>query len=664
MADETIDIKINTIVDSAGGENSIAGIRKAIKALKSEALAVGESGAGFKQLTTRANELQDKLDDLKDSAKSLQGTGIEKLNSSFGLLKDSFANFDSDKLKTAFKGIGAAMNAIPIFLIIAGITKLLETFKVFEFITEAITKAIYAFTDALGLTNKAAEEKSKKLIENLQKEQKAVEARYDGEIAIAKATGKETGEIEEKKLKLVEASVASQVLSLQALQKEKGKLNDEEKKKYEELQVELIKASSERQAKELENEKAFREKLTSFRDLQTTIAEENAIAKMSDRQKEVYQITKKAQDQLEELDKKRVFNYQATGKQIEAQIAADALARKQIEETTAIETAKINKKYFVAKLSDTIKFNTDMTAADEEQAEKDIAILNKIEADKKEIKDKADAEALNASALAYSQEEKLYRDSLAKQKKLREEEFKQRVDDVNKYTQAIGAALQQVVGIFQAVSDLRKQELEQDTKERQAKLDADITNLETAKETELANTELTEEQKVAINNKYAQQEYELKLAEYTRSTELKKKAFEQDKKLKIAQTVIATITGAVAAFTGSLQSIPAPYGLIVGALSAAAVVAMGAIQVAQLNNQKFDAGSPPTPPKASVPSGGGVGPNNSLAAPEANLNKIGRNGQNGMNGNNSVEPVRAYVVSQDITSAQDKNAIIERRSSF
>lgn len=115
MADQTIDIKINTIVEDAGGENSIAGIRKSIKALKSEALAVGESGNGFKQLTTRANELQDKLDDLKDSAKSLQGTGIEKLNSSFGLLKDSFSNFDSDKLKTAFKGIGAAMNAIPIF---------------------------------------------------------------------------------------------------------------------------------------------------------------------------------------------------------------------------------------------------------------------------------------------------------------------------------------------------------------------------------------------------------------------------------------------------------------------------------------------------------------------------------------------------------------------
>ena len=47
-----------------------------------EALSVGESGKGFKQLQNAANDLQDKLDDLGDSAKALKGTGIEKLNAS------------------------------------------------------------------------------------------------------------------------------------------------------------------------------------------------------------------------------------------------------------------------------------------------------------------------------------------------------------------------------------------------------------------------------------------------------------------------------------------------------------------------------------------------------------------------------------------------------
>ena len=62
MTKKEIDIKINTIIKDSGGDNSIAGIRKSIKALKSEALSVGESGKGFKQLQNAANDLQDKLD--------------------------------------------------------------------------------------------------------------------------------------------------------------------------------------------------------------------------------------------------------------------------------------------------------------------------------------------------------------------------------------------------------------------------------------------------------------------------------------------------------------------------------------------------------------------------------------------------------------------------
>ena len=62
-------------------------------------------------------------------------------------------------------------------------------------------------------------------------------------------------------------------------------------------------------------------------------------------------------------------------------------------------------------------FNTDIQEADEEQAEKEKEQLKKIEADKKEIKDKADAEALNASVLAYKEEDKLFKDSIEGQKK-------------------------------------------------------------------------------------------------------------------------------------------------------------------------------------------------------------------------------------------------------
>ena len=204
--------------------------------------------------------------------------------------------------------------------------------------------------------------------------------------------------------------------------------------------------------------------------------------------------------------------------------------------------------------------------------------------------------------MAYKEEDKLYKDSIEGTKKTTEEEFKERINNVKLYTQAISTAIQEVVGIFQTVSDLRKQELEQDTKERQAKLDADLSALNDAKEQELAKVGLTEEQKAAINAKFAEQEYQLKLDEYNRSTDIKKRAFEQDKKLRIAQTIITTITGSVAALTSALASLQYPAGLILGLITATAVTAIGAAQVAAIQKQKFDAGTPPQPPKANIPS--------------------------------------------------------------
>ncbi len=661
------DIKINVKTE---GANSITNIKKEIKELRSQALAIGEGGAGFKELTRQANELQDSLDDLKDASKSLQGTGIEKLNASFGLLTDSFKNADFGKAKTAFTGLGTAMKAVPIFLLLEGINFILEKFEVFSKVTEFLTSLMYKFTDALGFTSKAAEEKTRTTVEGLDKEKKAVEERYDSEIKLAQAAGKEVNYLEQEKLTILEENTKKQIDTYRAIVAEKGKLNKEEQEKYDALQSELLKLSTDRMAKELEAEKKFQKEVYDYRNLQTTIAEDLAVAKMSDRQREIYLIKKKAQDRLKELDEKEVFNFQASGKQIEAQLKANAETRKQIEELAAIEVSKVNKKYAKEAVVINKAFNTQIVEDNEETHDRELAALIKIETDKKEAKAKADAEKLNLSAQAYSQEDKLQKDSLARQEAEAEAAFKKKVSNVNNYTQAIGSALNSIVGAFQAYSDLQRQNEEQDTKERQEALDTQLTALNATRDAELEKEGLTAEQKKAINYKFAMQEYELKLAEYNKNTEIKKKAFEQDKKLKIAQTVIATITGAVAAFTGSLQSIPAPYGLIVGALSAAAVTAMGAIQVAQISKQKFDAGSPPQAPTLAPPSTSGVGGDNQpgpQAGPDlyrinGDTNTGGGQGQRRAGGGN--EPIKAYVVSQEVTTSQNMNNVIERRSSF
>lgn len=233
----------------------------------------------------------------------------------------------------------------------------------------------------------------------------------------------------------------------------------------------------------------------------------------------------------------------------------------------------------------------------------------------------------------------------------------------------VTAGLTAINGMLSAVSQYQNQVAEENVKKNQESLDTQLTALSDTRDAELAKEGVTANQKIEINNKYAQQEYELKLAEYNKNTEIKKKAFEQDKKLKIAQTVISTITGAVAALTGMISAIPGPVGIVLGAVAAAAVVATGAIQIANINKQKFDAGSPPSAPKLQVPSSAGSDGVSPTAQQGPDLYSINGDSDQGLgNGKRtsqrSSEPIKAYVVSQEVTSSQDMNAVISRRSSF
>lgn len=657
------DIKINVKTEGAEESlNSIAGIKKGIKELRSQALAVGEGGKGFKQLTQQANELQDKLDDLKDSAKSLQGTGIEKLKSSFGLLTESFKNADFGKLKTALSGVGSAMKAIPIFLIIEGIMYLVENFeklsqgsgflaKALQFVGSIITKVTEGITwllDKLGLVNAELDKQSEAFTKSGEKTKGAIDkvnTAYDQQIAIMKANGKSTVELEVAKQDAIIATNRMLVQQALDLIKAGGKLDKAQEElalnaaasiKQAQVDKEVIIATAETASKEnrkKHNAEVAANKKKSDDDYAKVLATEQA--RLAD-------IENAAIDKEEKRIKDAKIKAQADA----IQSAKDMAAALEIIDNHSVES-KLN----------TLKVNYDLEVMAAKDNYAKLALLDaKYEEDKK----------------------KLVTDSEAAQKKIKddaakadEEQLKKKIGNINNYTQAIGSALTSVVGVFTAISDLQKQEAEQDTKERQDKLDIQLGALTEARDLELEKEGLTAEQKKAINYKYAMQEYELKLQEYNKNTEVKKKAFEQDKKLKIATTVINTITGAVGALTGFLSSgIPMPAAGILGALAAVAVVATGAIQVAAISKQKFDAGSPPAAPKLTLPStsdvgggdgGGGAQQGPSLyAAGQGDINT----GAGGPNGQKQGQPQKVYVVSQEVTSSQNMNAVIERRSSF
>ena len=700
------DIKINVKTD--GGEetlNTLSGIRKQIKDLKSQALEIGEGSKGFKELTQQANELQDKLDDLKDSSKSLQGTGIEKLQYSFGLLTDSFKNADFGKAKIAFQGLGSAMKAIPIFLIVEGIQYLIENFeelskgsgflgKAFRAIGDIIQYVIdlvYKFTDAIGLTNSAMDKQAESMVKNAEKAKTAIEDQtlaYDQQIAAAKASGKNAVDLEIAKQKYIIETNKALVEQTIAYVSQGGILTEEQKKLLTE-QLKSIKAAS--------------EKIQVIEAGVTKTNKDNTIKSAE----EIADLKIALED---DLRKKELLIQEKKFKENLKKAHGNAEALRLVHEQNNLAISNINAKYDKIE-ADRLKADLDAQEDEEEAASEYLANLDaQAAAAKQEVLDyeveqkkKAEAEKLNASLERYRDEikaeelknkrineaSKIFTDSIVggferlggNAGKLGSAIVQnlgnafQVINDKSASTiEKVSAGLNALGSILAAAAEYQNKVAEEKVKQNEEDTDNLLSNLEAQRDAELSNEQLTSEQKDAIQAKYAQKEYELKLLEYNRNTEVKKKAFEQDKKLRIAQAVISTITGVVSAVTGMIQAVPGPVGIVLGALAGAAVAAMGAIQVAQISKQKFDAGSPPQAPSLQPPSAAGAGGNveGSGSRQGPKLYGIGGGDYNtglasqegGGQGFRQAQPIKAYVVSQEVTSSQNMNATIERRSSF
>lgn len=128
------------------------------------------------------------------------------------------------------------------------------------------------------------------------------------------------------------------------------------------------------------------------------------------------------------------------------------------------------------------------------------------------------------------------------------------------------------------------------------------------------------------------------------------------KALRIAEATINTISGAIGAYMSAVTSIPAPYGIIVGAAQAASVTAAGIAQIAQMRKTKVGSSGASSAPSAivsapmvetSVPSVRSV----TSATEEERLNQMAKD-------------QRVYIVSSDIESALDDSRTRVEESSF
>lgn len=205
--------------------------------------------------------------------------------------------------------------------------------------------------------------------------------------------------------------------------------------------------------------------------------------------------------------------------------------------------------------------------------------------------------------------------------------------------------------------------------------------LDVQKDLELQNKELTEGEKAAIEAKYAKQKEELdksaaekelatqkelneakwkavkdtfetisNLAELFagQSKESQRKAFNVQKAVNIATATIDTYKAAMSAYASGAKFSP-----IFGAVAAAAAVTAGLINIKKISATKFDDGG-----GASSGGGGGMSAPQAPSIQAANFNVVGAGGANQL-AQLSSNPIKAYVVSGDVTSAQslDRNIV-------
>ena len=222
MAKEEIQVKIDAAVNSAEAAKSLGQLRKSLIEIQTLQEELGEtSGPQFDKLSQASSaasaklaETRDRIGDIQDKTRTLEGTGVERLTGSFGLLRESVMNLDFDKAKigaegllnaftpvvdgkliTGFAGIKGAVGGLmdgvkslgstflsvgkalltnPIFLlataitlIVIGVIKLMDSLGLLKPILDGI-KAVIGFivdgfkalTDWLGLTTNAQEEQA------------------------------------------------------------------------------------------------------------------------------------------------------------------------------------------------------------------------------------------------------------------------------------------------------------------------------------------------------------------------------------------------------------------------------------------------------------------------------------------------------------------------
>ena len=673
MATEVeIDAKINT----ANSAQTIKDLNKGLKELVSLQGQVASGSDQFKRLQKSITETEGKIGDLKDSFQTLRGSGVERVNASLSLFKEGLLNADTEKLKLGLQGVGSAMKAIPIFLLIEGVKILFDNWDKLTSLFSNSAKQIQANKDALEALNV--------------------------QVAINKVNTDELLIIKEKELKQLETqggslqSIVDKLKEIDSLKQSniQGEISKTDKQinnivaELKILQEELSLTdflpdifggdSTEKKTKELQkalSDLQIKRKELLNQSLKTEVDTENAIqAKI-----------KEARDKADEASRKRISDFQAFLKEKndqEAALTQDNIDRENKEREEAlqkvikqVEYEKAFKVYLKQQEADQLQEIEDNSEAKRrlkssnrlafEQAFSQKTISQKV----KDIETERDTLLLN--------EQLTQQQRIAVIEKAEQDIFNIKTKKAQEY---VGYA-QQTNAVLNDLATIRTNNenyqlnQQQYAKDAAVENDSNRTQEELAREEKrtnqlLANDNLTAEQrekieydsetrKLAIQNNSKNAQNSLNQAFAAKENEIRKQQFQRNKTLQIVTGVINT----AASVLQTLASVPYPANIPLAILAGAA----GAAQTAIIASQKYDDGGfsarSAVNPVASIDTRAGSGsasPATFSPTPVSPRQFDPTQVQNAQGNKNT----RVYVLQSDIADVTNKVNVIETRANF
>jgi hypothetical protein len=658
---------------------------------------------------------------------ALISTGIGAIVIGLGLL---IANFDKvsafvlrareefEKLGPGVKiAVGIAVLAFaPLLGVIYGVVKALEYFGVVDDVqTAKAKKNAHDHTEAVV---KSADKRAKAI----KKEQEATDAKYTHEINMAKASGKDTYEMELMKAKAHLNSgrvfLEVQKSKMKAIQSEMELLlanEDEDSDRYKALKKRL------EDSKKIIGE-TYRDNVATKNAIEVMIAEHNheVQKKADDNAKKAYEARQKNNEKIKEAEAKanaksaedlrkhnlqmiaeeeahdeairrskmsardlelsdiqdEYFQKRTQAEQLGAE-GAELVAKLTAEEET--KKAEIRKKYADAELKaqaeretkrrDRQKFLNDILLSDEEKALFD---LNQTTEDaKKELERRLNSTDENERitkeehdnaliALEQKKADKILEINKSASEKAKEQAIKDREESLKGVTEFLGNA-QMVLDHVKTVDALMDEIDQARLNKIEGRREEDLANLDAKMQAELSAEGLTAQQKTDIEEKFAKQKYAVQVQAYEAEEKIKKQQFMRDKAIKLGQVAIDTASAIVKAIA-QFGPPPSPAG-IAGIASAGAI---GVTQALAIANQQYKAGSAPSAPNFSTGGGGGsmAGAGaSSFTASNTGTSTAGLLGEQGATTSN-IPSSQVFVLESDISATQNKVKLQESKTSF